>query len=574
MTDSPLFLLGDEAGVELDRAVRAGPLVSEATVSCLSRALALTLFALTACTTDVVDDDAGFDFYEPEDDGDVSQQGIYNCSERRDTGYRSGSSFSITVVTVDGKPVERGTANAYIAMQEAAARAGVSLRIVSGFRTMSEQQYLYGCYVNCSCNNCNLAARPGYSNHQSGHALDLNTSSSGVLNWLNNNGARFGFSRTVPSEPWHWEWWGNASDFAGPCGGDQRCINNPDFGSCNGTVVTRCDETNQVTSGDCGVFGAGCSTGGPDGPHCVHPLCLAELSGRENGAFCKNDRVIGTCEWGEYSEGDCGAFGATCSEEGGNAHCVHFMCTANLGAGQENGSFCVDGTEKIGTCAGGQYTEGDCAVFGATCSEEGGTAHCVHFMCTAELGAGQENGSFCVDDTEKIGTCAGGQYSEGDCAAFGGRCSEQGGGHCVHFMCWSTLDGEEDGSGCFDDDTLVSCARGAPTITECGAAGGVCRADNGGARCTVPGAPTTEEPTPEPTPADPTTEAPANDDGERPANDDGDDADADSDDDAPAPDDDVVDLGPSVNRPSCAAVAIEPPALWLLALAWRRRRRS
>ncbi len=184
---------------------------------------AVCVAPLSGCVTELdIDEDSDFGI-EPEDDGsNLEEMGVYNCTERDDNGYRSGSRFSIKVVTVDGKPVERDTANAYIAMQEAAARAGVNIRIVSGFRTNAEQQRLYNCYVNCNCNSCNLAARPGYSNHQSGHALDLNTSASGVLNWLNNNGRRYGFSRTVPSEPWHWEWWGNSSDFNGPCGGAAR----------------------------------------------------------------------------------------------------------------------------------------------------------------------------------------------------------------------------------------------------------------------------------------------------------------------------------------------------------------
>jgi hypothetical protein len=50
---------------------------------------------------------------------------------------------------------------------------------------MDQQRHLYNLYTS---GRGNLAARPGYSNHQSGLALDLNTSSSGVLNWLNNNG--------------------------------------------------------------------------------------------------------------------------------------------------------------------------------------------------------------------------------------------------------------------------------------------------------------------------------------------------------------------------------------------------
>lgn len=146
-----------------------------------------------------------------------------SCSEETEIGYRNGDRFTIHVVTVDGEPVERDTANAYYVMAEAAQRAGVQIRVVSGFRTMAEQRHLYECYTSCSCNDCNLAARPGYSNHQSGHALDLNTSAPGVLRWLENNAGRFGFRRTVPGEPWHWEWWGGGPG-GGPCAEIARSV--------------------------------------------------------------------------------------------------------------------------------------------------------------------------------------------------------------------------------------------------------------------------------------------------------------------------------------------------------------
>jgi hypothetical protein len=144
-----------------------------------------------------------------------------DCTETQDMGYSDGEPFAITVVTVDGEKVERDTANAYYVMAQAADRDGVQLSINSAFRTMAEQERLYACYVNCNCNNCNLAAEPGYSNHQSGHALDLNTSAAGVLGWLNARGAEFGFERTVPSEDWHWEWWGGGPG-GGPCGVEYR----------------------------------------------------------------------------------------------------------------------------------------------------------------------------------------------------------------------------------------------------------------------------------------------------------------------------------------------------------------
>ncbi len=167
-------------------------------------------------------EEPGNDYHEPYEgiDGDVSSLAPTVGSIARFTsgetsavvdavtacrpaqGYNRGTPTQICVVTVDGKLVEYRTAEAFQAMRADAARSGVRISIVSGFRTMDQQRHLYNLYTS---GRGNLAARPGYSNHQSGLALDLNTSSSGVLSWLNNNGARYGFRRTVPSENWHWE---------------------------------------------------------------------------------------------------------------------------------------------------------------------------------------------------------------------------------------------------------------------------------------------------------------------------------------------------------------------------------
>lgn len=127
--------------------------------------------------------------------------------ERQVTGYVAGKAFDITVVGVDGKPVEVATAAAFHRMRAAAASDGVTIKVVSGFRTMAEQEYLYGCYKSGTCNNGNLAARPGFSNHQSGHALDLNARDPAVGLWLRAHASAYGFHNTVPSEPWHWEFW-------------------------------------------------------------------------------------------------------------------------------------------------------------------------------------------------------------------------------------------------------------------------------------------------------------------------------------------------------------------------------
>lgn len=127
---------------------------------------------------------------------------LSTCS--RTTGYNKGKVMSICAVTIDGKAVEQGTADSYMKMRAAAARAGVGIIVVSGFRTMQKQRELYAAY---KAGRGNLAAPPGYSNHQSGHALDLNTKGKGVRAWLVKNAATFGFRRTVPSEDWHYEKW-------------------------------------------------------------------------------------------------------------------------------------------------------------------------------------------------------------------------------------------------------------------------------------------------------------------------------------------------------------------------------
>lgn len=117
-------------------------------------------------------------------------------------GYVHGRAIRVVVTRVDGKPVEVHTAAAFRRMREAATRDRIGIRVVSGFRTMEHQQALYRAYRR---GQGNLAAVPGHSNHQSGRALDLNTSSAGVLRWLERNARRYGFRRTVPTEPWHWE---------------------------------------------------------------------------------------------------------------------------------------------------------------------------------------------------------------------------------------------------------------------------------------------------------------------------------------------------------------------------------
>ncbi|MDB4940548.1 MAG: D-alanyl-D-alanine carboxypeptidase [Labilithrix sp.] len=165
------------------------------------------------------------DFFTPDEEAALSQEGdvsdlgddvtgsgddvqtatlnpLTTCA--RQTGYSDGKQMSICTTTIDGKAVEQGTAAGYQKMRAAAAKAGVRLQVVSGFRTMAKQRELYALYKS---GRGNLAAPPGYSNHQSGHALDLNAKARGVNAWLSAHAGAYGFRRTVPSENWHYEKW-------------------------------------------------------------------------------------------------------------------------------------------------------------------------------------------------------------------------------------------------------------------------------------------------------------------------------------------------------------------------------
>lgn len=123
-------------------------------------------------------------------------------------GYRAGVPFDLVVTKIDGVWMAKRAGEQFLAMKAAAARAGIVLHVNSGFRSMGEQEHLYAMTPEEreAHGIGQQVARPGYSNHQSGLALDISTSgSSAILPWLRENAHRFDFTNTVASEPWHWE---------------------------------------------------------------------------------------------------------------------------------------------------------------------------------------------------------------------------------------------------------------------------------------------------------------------------------------------------------------------------------
>ena len=109
---------------------------------------------------------------------------------------------------------------AFNEMQAAAKKDGYNLTIVSGFRSYSYQSQLYNNYVarDGKAAADTYSARPGYSEHQTGLAMDINNASSSFNNtpeakWIAANCYKYGFILRYPKgkenitgymyESWH-----------------------------------------------------------------------------------------------------------------------------------------------------------------------------------------------------------------------------------------------------------------------------------------------------------------------------------------------------------------------------------
>lgn len=98
-----------------------------------------------------------------------------------------------------------------IALIEEGKAKGCNASIISGHRTYQKQAYLYNCYKTKKCNNGNLAAAPGRSNHEYAIAADLryHPKTSACLSFYHNTSKKYGLHfpllhASFP-EDWHIE---------------------------------------------------------------------------------------------------------------------------------------------------------------------------------------------------------------------------------------------------------------------------------------------------------------------------------------------------------------------------------
>lgn len=127
------------------------------------------------------------------------------------------------LVSVDGYEMRRDTGEAYKKMKRAAADEGKRIRVVSAYRSVEYQRGLYNRYLSTDskANVDRYSARPGYSEHHTGMALDLFGSVDGLRSfvntpeyeWVKENCWKYGFiiryTTDIESitgyenEPWH-----------------------------------------------------------------------------------------------------------------------------------------------------------------------------------------------------------------------------------------------------------------------------------------------------------------------------------------------------------------------------------
>ena len=147
--------------------------------------------------------------------------------ERALSRTREPSLLGFAGTDVHDRPqwLESNAASAWRRMQRAAARDGVTLQLVSAFRSIAYQSGIVARKLGRGQSLDEILrvnAAPGYSEHHTGRALDLTTpgfpgleeafEESPAFAWLRANAHRFGFTLSYPRdnphgiayEPWHW----------------------------------------------------------------------------------------------------------------------------------------------------------------------------------------------------------------------------------------------------------------------------------------------------------------------------------------------------------------------------------
>lgn len=134
------------------------------------------------------------------------------------------------LATVGTEQIRSDVATAMNSMLSAAKKEGISMKLISGYRSYTEQQKVYSGYVRSDGQSKadTYSARPGHSEHQTGLAIDLGSGSCDLQvcfadtkagKWLAAHAHEYGFIIRYEEgkehlsgyqyEPWHLRYVGN-----------------------------------------------------------------------------------------------------------------------------------------------------------------------------------------------------------------------------------------------------------------------------------------------------------------------------------------------------------------------------
>jgi D-alanyl-D-alanine carboxypeptidase len=148
--------------------------------------------------------------------------------------YPEAPQNSLAPIVADGSiKLRKAAARSYQEMEAAARREGVVLVPISGFRSLTDQDYLFfgkkAERGQVAAERAKVSAPPGYSEHHTGYAIDIGDGnvpatnlsesfeSTSAYKWLKANAAFYSFEISFPKgnkqgvnyEPWHWRFVGD-----------------------------------------------------------------------------------------------------------------------------------------------------------------------------------------------------------------------------------------------------------------------------------------------------------------------------------------------------------------------------
>ena len=130
-------------------------------------------------------------------------------------GFATGGGYHGPLAYRQGKPMRPDVALAFDRMAAAAARDGISLIVVSGYRSDAEQARLFAAHPDPK-----WVAPPGHSLHRLATELDLGPPS--AYGWLYAHCRQFGFIKRYSWEPWHFGYGLNPGSASVGFGGGER----------------------------------------------------------------------------------------------------------------------------------------------------------------------------------------------------------------------------------------------------------------------------------------------------------------------------------------------------------------